>query len=68
MPRSGTTLVEQIISSHTKVFGGDEISLLPELIEKNFKDVSNIISSDKLNICFIKHFRVLKRFYCSTPF
>ena len=37
MPRSGTTLVEQILSSHKKVFGADEIEFLPQLISENFK-------------------------------
>ena len=36
MPRSGTSLVEQIISSHKKVFGGGELSYLNEIIEKNY--------------------------------
>tara|TARA_B100000686_G_C16760652_1_gene958446 strand:+ start:165 stop:1694 length:1530 start_codon:yes stop_codon:yes gene_type:complete len=31
MPRSGTTLVEQIISSHPDVYGGDELNYLPNL-------------------------------------
>jgi len=38
MPRSGTTLVEQIISSHPKVFGADEIDFIPDLIRKNFQE------------------------------
>ena len=42
MPRSGTTLVEQILSSHSKVYGAEEIFLIPELIDKYF-------SRDKLN-------------------
>ena len=37
MPRSGTTLIEQIISSHPKVYGGDELNLLPNLINKYLK-------------------------------
>lgn len=36
MPRSGTTLVEQIISTHTKVFGCGELNILPNLINKYF--------------------------------
>ena len=42
MPRSGTTLVEQIISSHSKVFGGGELSdfssyfILNNITEKDF--------------------------------
>ncbi len=29
MPRSGTTLIEQIVSNHTEVHGGGELDLLP---------------------------------------
>jgi len=36
MPRSGTTLIEQILSSHPKVFGADELEFLPSLIKENF--------------------------------
>jgi tetratricopeptide (TPR) repeat protein len=32
MPRSGTTLVEQILASHPQVFGAGEIECLPEAI------------------------------------
>ena len=35
MPRSGTTLVEQIISNHPDVFGCDELDFIPELYKKN---------------------------------
>ncbi|MCP4021706.1 MAG: tetratricopeptide repeat protein [Desulfobacteraceae bacterium] len=31
MPRSGTSLVEQILSSHSKVFGGGELPDIPEV-------------------------------------
>jgi Tfp pilus assembly protein PilF len=34
MPRSGTTLVEQIISAHPKVHGGGELVLMPNLVGK----------------------------------
>jgi len=34
MPRSGTTLVEQILGSHSQVFGAGELSLVPELIQR----------------------------------
>lgn len=36
MPRSGTSLVEQIITSHSKVFGGGELPILSNLIKNNF--------------------------------
>ena len=34
MPRSGTTLAEQILSSHKNVYGAGELSFLKEIIEK----------------------------------
>ena len=36
MPRSGTTLVEQILASHDDVFGADEVEFIPGLIRKYF--------------------------------
>lgn len=32
MPRSGTTLVEQVLASHPRIFGAGELSILPDLI------------------------------------
>jgi len=52
MPRSGTTLVEQIISNHSKVYGADELNILPDLINKYFYNIKgeflneNLIKSD----------------------
>ena len=34
MPRSGTTLLEQILSSHSKIFGAGELNYLPKIIDK----------------------------------
>ena len=63
MPRSGTTLTEQIISSHNDVYGAGELVYLQRVIQNNFfndsqfdkqkikqtKDISkNIISSQYL--------------------
>ncbi|AZO11860.1 MULTISPECIES: tetratricopeptide repeat-containing sulfotransferase family protein [unclassified Mesorhizobium] len=36
MPRSGTTLVEQIIASHPQVFGAGELSILKTVVGKQF--------------------------------
>mgnify|MGYP006104790147 FL=1 len=38
MPRSGTSLAEQIISSHSKVFGAGELPFLRNIILKSFND------------------------------
>ena len=53
MPRSGTSLVEQIISSHDSVYGAGELSTLMELCISNIKKSGyqmeriKIISSEK---------------------
>ncbi len=36
MPRSGTTLIEQIIASHPKVFGAGELTILKTAVGKGF--------------------------------
>ncbi|MEQ9490025.1 MAG: tetratricopeptide repeat protein [Alphaproteobacteria bacterium] len=41
MPRSGTTLVEQILSSHPQVFGAGEVLDLDETIERHFAVASD---------------------------
>jgi len=38
MPRSGTTLIEQILSNHPKVYGADEVEYIPQLIKENFSN------------------------------
>jgi len=43
MPRSGTTLVEQILSSHNKIFGAGELNFLRQVTTKFF------VLGDKLN-------------------
>ena len=48
MPRSGTTLVEQILSNHPKVYGGDELNFFNDLIKSNFYD-QNIFSLKYFN-------------------
>ena len=35
MPRSGTSLVEQIITSHSKVYGGGELPILSNIVKEN---------------------------------
>ena len=50
MPRSGTTLIEQIISNHPNVYGGDELNYLPNIIVKHFKDIELISKSSNAEI------------------
>ena len=47
MPRSGTTLVEQIISSHSEVFGGGELHYIQQF---GFKLATEVAHVTNLNI------------------
>ena len=50
MPRSGSSLVEQILDSHKKVFGGGEISYMQEIANK-------IISEEKIDASVINDYK-----------
>jgi len=51
LPRSGTTLIEQILSSHKDVFAGDELDFLPNLA-KSYIEKENI---DKIDFATLKN-------------
>lgn len=53
MPRSGTTLIERILSAHSKIYGAGELIFLPQIIDKfyiknnkNFDDIVGKIRSE----------------------
>lgn len=46
MPRSGTTLLEQVFHSHRDVFGAGELGYMPQLVRSKFKDMRTF--EDKL--------------------
>jgi tetratricopeptide (TPR) repeat protein len=68
MPRSGTTLIEQIVASHNKVYGAGELIYLQKVLKKNFVNDSKyqkqiIIDHQNLskNVIFkeyIEHFNL----------
>ena len=69
MPRSGTSLVEQIISSHSSVFGGGELPYMDMLIKKNFittkktrvKDAQEVLSEQsKVNFIANEYLNYIK--------
>ena len=68
MPRSGTTLVEQILSSHPKVYGAGELLYLENTIKNNFFEDNKInkqkimdlknSSSEKILLDYLKFFEI----------
>ena len=77
MPRSGTSLVEQIITSHSDVFGAGELSQLSKIVNENFLS-NDIVSTEKVNNLFktpsfVDHLKedyydYLKRFHFDENF
>ena len=49
MPRSGTSLTEQILSSHNNVFGGGELPFIPSIVNKNFLHDKNTKIFNEIN-------------------
>ena len=68
MPRSGTTLIEQILSSHPKVYGAGELLYLENTIKNNFLEDNKInkqkiidlknSSSEKILSDYLKFFEI----------
>tara|TARA_S200000501_G_scaffold287837_1_gene272437 strand:- start:424 stop:2064 length:1641 start_codon:yes stop_codon:yes gene_type:complete len=52
MPRSGTTLLEQVLSSHSNIHGAGELNYLPKIIDKfnlyNIHNFDNFIKTIRL--------------------
>ncbi len=44
LPRSGTTLLHQIISSHSKTFGAEESHIMSDFFNKKFKNENSLIN------------------------
>ena len=77
MPRSGTSLVEQIISSHSNVFGAGELPILSNIVKEQFieneelqltrlleimNDESKVDAIRKIYTNFIKLFNFKEQF------
>ncbi len=62
MPRSGTTLVEQILSNHSEVYGCDELNFIPELIYKNLINIKNNFYENPLNFEINKFTKCAKEY------
>lgn len=70
MPRSGTTLTEQILSSHSKIFGAGELSFINDIVkhainltQKPFPQCTSLLSAQQLSeLRQIYLNKVLKRF------
>jgi len=77
MPRSGTSLVEQIITSHSAVFGAGELPQLSKIISENLM-TNELLSEQKINKLIAddfftdtlrkNYYDYLKRFNSNKPF
>ena len=63
MPRSGTTLVEQIISSHSKVVSGGELDYLPKIFKQSINQIDNNNFLDSFKIEIKNNLDLISSFY-----
>ena len=56
MPRSGTSLLEQILSTHSKIYGAGELNYLQKIIDKSGLEKSNNIQD---------YFNEIRKYYYS---
>ena len=68
MPRSGTTLVEQIIASHKEVTGSGELSYLKNVITKNFIEDNELVKDKVINEINSENEIVSKEYYDMLSF
>ena len=77
MPRSGTSLTEQIITSHSSVFGAGELPQLSRIVKTKLminddlseENILNLVKNeDFANQLRINYYNYLKRFNTSEPF
>ena len=66
MPRSGTTLVEQIIASHSSVFGGGELLTLPRAITERFPMQGGVDYTAALETASASDFEFVANSYISS--
>jgi tetratricopeptide (TPR) repeat protein len=64
MPRSGTSLVEQIIASHSEVYGAGELTALNKIILSILPDFDNNVQNK--NVSHTKQFNTLRDEYIKT--
>ena len=60
MPRSGTSLIEQVLSAHEEVVGAGELTFLTESIYKEFFINSNEFDSSSISLEKLKR---IQKFY-----
>lgn len=57
LPRSGTTLTEQIISSHSQVVKGGELDIIQKVFKKHFPQTDNFELKNKINEILLKDYK-----------
>ena len=64
MPRSGTTLIEQILASHPRIFGAGELNFFEQAVEAVHSALKNVPAFPEVAQCMAQeHFRTLGQRY-----
>ena len=62
LPRSGTSLTEQILSSHENVFGGGELPYVQKIYNSYFENSKNVINETLLLECQNEYLNLINFF------
>jgi len=71
MPRSGTSLVEQILSSHSMIYGAGELNYLKQFIEQLSKDGKQpweMLTKENLNMMAEKYLQLTGQISDGSPY
>jgi len=66
MPRSGTSLVEQILSSHSQVVGGGELKFFLESVDRSFKEIGGLSFPSQLIDVNSSVLSLINKYYSSS--
>ena len=67
MPRSGTSLIEQVISSHSSVHGAGELDLI-RMLGEPFNIGKQVLRQESLKACRSQYLKELERISENKPF
>ena len=67
MPRSGTSLIEQVVSSHSSVHGAGEMNLISKL-GRSFTSEKQVLTQESLRTCRSQYLKELERISENKPF
>jgi tetratricopeptide (TPR) repeat protein len=68
LPRSGTSLMEQILSSHSKVYGAGELSYLGDILKEELNNKTDFTKTYEINKISTQYINLIEHFITNEDF